>query len=243
MSDTSGKTKNIQRNPERNKTVNYKPYIPQYQVHGKEPQEYMGAVVPGGIQIARPNADNPRLKRAAIRQPYAAVTDSPIGRGRGPVPNVGNNMEHTWSSVDGEIVDDLSGEQFDPNQEMVDNNDFVSDQALGYQSGLAAENILGQQPRGQVLIEEEPYPEEEVAVARMAESTDDLLPIVAGMDDEAFLLIVTGVPVCSGPKDEIEDQARALVFGEHEMCDGNPIPIDDIIILKRVKVKVGLFLE
>jgi hypothetical protein len=51
------------------------------------------------------------------------------------------------------------------------------------------------------------------------------------------------VPLCSGPKEEIEDQARALVFGEHEMCDGNPVPVDDIVILKRVKVKVGLFLE
>src|SRR5512143_3135329 len=108
MSDTNGKVKLI-RNPDRNKPAPYKPYVPQYQVHGKDPQEYQGAVVPGGIKLARPSAlpsDNPRSRRAPVRQPYAdAGVTSPVGRGRGPVPNVGNNMEHTWSSVDGEIVD------------------------------------------------------------------------------------------------------------------------------------------
>jgi len=241
MSDTNGKVKLI-RNPDRNKPAPYKPYVPQYQVHGKEPQEYQGAVVPGGVKLARPSAlpsDNPRARRAPVRQPYAETVTSPIGRGRGPVPNVGNNMEHTWSSVDGEIVDDLSGQEVDPNQTMIDNNDFVSDAAFGgYQSGPTAADI---QPHYNV------YPpqalEQEVEAVHQPADPDDLLPVLTGLDDESYLLIVSGVPVCSGPKEEIEDQARALVFGEHEMCDGNPVPVDDIIILKRVKVKVGLFLE
>lgn len=244
MSDTDGKVKTY-KNPERGKPAEYKPYVPQYQVEGVEPAEYRGAVVPGGTQIARPSADNPRGNvRPALRQPYAAVTTSPIGRGRGPVPNVGNNMEHTWSSVDGEIVDDLTGEAVDANEHMVDNNEFMSDQALGYQSGFTAEDIQGPMKRGNVVIETDYQPEpprEEAQV--MTGDTEDLLSIVADLTDESYLLIVTGVPVCSGPKEEIEDQARAMVFGEHEMCDGNPIPIDDIIILKRVKVRVGLFLE
>jgi hypothetical protein len=243
MSETDGKVKTY-KNPERGKPASYKPYVPQYQVEGIEPEQYRGAVVPGGTQVARPSTDNPRGgKRPALRQPYAAVTASPIGRGRGPVPNVGNNMEHTWSSVDGEIVDDLSGEAIDQQEQMVDNNDFVSEQALGYQSGFTAEDIQGPIKRGNVVIETDyqaPPPEERHP---QASDTDDLLSIVADLSDDSYLLIVTGVPVCSGPKEEIEDQARALVFGEHEMCDGNPIPIDDIIILKRVKVKVGLFLE
>ena len=205
--------------------------------------------MPGGTQIARPSADNPRgNKRPALRQPYAAVTTSPIGRGRGPVPNVGNNMEHTWSSVDGEIVDDLTGETVEPSEQMVDNNEFMSDQALGYQSGFTAEDIQGPMKRGNVVIEQPSdfltgMQEASVEPQAPTGDTEDLLSIVADLTDESYLLIVTGVPVCSGPKEEIEDQARALVFGEHEMCDGNPIPIDDIIILKRVKVRVGLFLE
>ena len=52
--------------------------------------------------------DNPRAKRPLIRpQPYAEAVPSPVGRGRGLLPNVGNNLEQTWSGVDGEIVDDL----------------------------------------------------------------------------------------------------------------------------------------
>lgn len=239
MSDTDGKVKLI-RNPDRNKPAPYKPYVPQYQVHGKEPQEYQGgAVVPGAIVRPTPlPSDNPRARRAPVRQPYAEAATSPVGRGRGPVPNVGNNMEHTWSSVDGEIVDDLSGQEIDPNQEMVDNNDFVSDSAFGYQSGPTAADI---HPNYQVFAPK--ALEQEVQANHIPADPEDLLPVLTSLEEDDCLLIVAGVPVCSGPKSEIEDQARALVFGEHEMCDGNPVPVDDIIILKRVKVKVGLFLE
>jgi hypothetical protein len=237
MSDTDGKVKLI-RNPARNKPEPYKPYVPQYQVEGIEPTPYHGAVVPSETKIATPNADNPRLKRSPVRQPYAdASVTSPIGRGRGPVPNVGNNMEHTWSSVDGEIVDDLEG-ALDAGQAMVDNNDFVSEAAFGYQNGPTASNINPNYAA---------YPpqaiEQEVQAVHHPANPEDLLPVLTELEHDAYLLIVAGVPVCSGPKEEIEDQARALVFGEHEMCDGNPVPVDDIIILKRVKVKVGLFLE
>jgi len=240
MSDTDGKVKLI-KNADRNKPASYKPYVPQYQVHGKEPQEYQGGAVVPGTKIARPTqlpSDNPRARRVPVRQPYAEATASPIGRGRGPVPNVGNNMEHTWSSVDGEIVDDLTGEEVDPNQQMVDNNDYVSDSAFGFQSGPTAADI---HPHYNVFPPK--AIEQEIEAVHHPADPEDLLPVLMELDDDAYLLIVAGVPVCSGPKEEIEDQARALVFGEHEMCDGNPVPVDDIIILKRVKVKVGLFLE
>lgn len=240
MSDTNGKIKLI-RNPDRNKPAPYKPYVPQYQVHGKDPQEYHGAVVPG-MQMAGPTKlppDNPRSRRAPVRQPYAEVAvTSPIGRGRGPVPNVGNNMEHTWSSVDGELVDDLSGTEIDPNQQMIDNNDFVTDTALGFQNGPTAADI---RPNYEV------FPpralEQEVSAIHKPADPDDLLPVLTDLEDEAYLLIVSGTPVCSGPKEEIEELTNALVCGEHEMCAGEPIPVDDIIILKRVKMKIGLFLE
>lgn len=243
MPDTpNGKVK-IHPHPQRNEKVTYKPYVPQYQIEGVEPQEYRGAVVPGGYKPAGPTTINPReSKRSTLRQPYATATASPVGRG--PVPNVGNNMEHTWPTVDGEIVDDLSGQMIDSNQEMIDNNEFMTDQALGYQSGFTAADIQPNPHVGKVEVEETEDVEVVSQVSHSeADQTGDLMSIVSDLENESYLLIVTGVPVCSGPKEEIEEQAFAMHSGEHEMCDGNPVSLDDIVILKRVKVRVGLFLE
>jgi len=246
MSDAKIK---IYKNPDRNKVDSFKPYTPQYQVHGIEPSEYRSAVVPSGHQTAAPSTVNPRDKRSPMRQPYApTATTSPVGRGRGPIPNVGNNMEQTWSSVDGDIIDDMINEPADTEHQMIDNNDFVTEQALRFGTGPMATDLQSL-PQGKVTLEETAiypgiYGEEEPKHKNATDDIgDDLLPILSDLTDNSYLLIVTGVPVCSGPKEEIEDQAKLLVFGEHEMCDGQPIPVEDIIIVKRIKIKVGLFLE
>jgi len=242
MSNDNGRVKTY-KNKARTQTPVVQPYVPQYQLHGIEPQQHQGfvgstiaPVVAGNPQPGTLN--NPRVRKPGIRQPYAAVVPSPVGRGRGPVPNVGNNMEHTWSSVDGEIVDDISG--VDPEHEMVDNNELVSHEAFGPPPATSVKAAVKVGPPLQFTMAPGEAQEFEQTVS---ESTDELLPIVHDLEEGAYLLIVDGVPVCSGPMEEIQDQARALVFGEHEMCDGNPVPPDDIIILKRVPVKVGLFLE
>ena len=197
MSETNGKIK-VYKNLNRNDNTDYKPYIPQYQVHGIQPNEHHGASSPN-MQMANPSPHNPREgKRQSLRQPYAEITKSPIGKG--PVPNVGNNMEHTWSSVDGEVVDDLTGETVGI-AEMIDNNEFVTDQAFGFQSGISAGDI---QPnnQGKVLIEAEPTYDDldKLSPNNNYPSSDDteaLMPIVANLADDSFLLIVAGVPVAS----------------------------------------------
>ncbi len=144
-------------------------------------------------------------------------------------------MEHTWSSVDGEIVDDIS---MDGTHPMVDNNEFVSAAALGL-----SEESHEELP----ALDEVAHPPQKKFVsppaATVTPDADDVLPILHNLAEGDYLLLVDGVAVCSGPVDEIQEQARLLVFGEHEMCDGNPIPVDDIVVIKRVPIKVGLFLE
>ncbi len=242
MSDTDTKSKTkIYKNPDRKTTGNYKPYIPQYQIEGVEPQ-YHGGAVESSIKIAKPTAlplDNPRSKRAPFQQPYAEIMESPIGRGKGLVPNVGNNMEHTWSSVEGgELVDDL----VDPDHPMIDNNELVTNEALGYQQGVMAKDVPLQFVPQNIEYEEDSKTEE-LSDYKKETDNEDFYSIISALEDDCFLLIVSGTALCSGPKEEIEEQARALVFGDHELCNENPIPIDDIIILKKAKVKVGLFLE
>lgn len=246
MSDNKRSPTKIYRHPGRNVVETYTPYVPQYQVEGIEPPKYQGAIIPVGTQIAKSEPlplDNPRRRRA----PFATTIPSPTEPSRGPVPNVGNNMEHSWSSVDGQIVDDLTGEAIDGDQQMIDNNDEMSAEALGYQSGFTAANLQPQMKmRPPIMVETEASVDEDVVPYQATSNdgaTDDLLSILTDLTEDSYLLLASGVPICSGPKDEIEDQARALVFGEHEICDGNPVPPDDIVILRRVQVKMGLFLE
>ena len=136
---------------------------------------------------------------------------------------------------------------------MIDNNDFVTEEALGLP------------PDEPMVVEEEDVemtPEDatkwmtpEVKSGEGEKNFLDgnelqnalqdeyLSAVVKNLEEDEYLLVVDGAAICSGPMDEIQEQARALVFGEHPLCGGNPMPIDDIIVLKRTKVKVGLFLE
>ncbi len=234
----------IYKNPAR-KTLpsGLKPYVPQYQLMGVEPEEY-NSPTSASYRIGQVSKDaavapsNPRLPRPVVRQPYAESTDSPVGRGKGPLPNVGNNLEQSWSSsVDGEIVDDLS-EAPNLNQEMLDNNDFVSAAALGLPDEMEVTEV-----------NEEEAPEKKEKTFLTGDELQNALKdeyfseVVKQLKEDDYLLMVQGVAICSGFFEDVQEQARGLVFGEHPLCDGEPISLDDIIIIKRVKIKVGLFLE
>lgn len=218
------------KNPDRNRNaVVHKPYVPQYQVMGVEP---IGTKSSNPViqHLNNGPQDNPRLPRPAIRQqPYAEVVDSPIGRGRGPLPNVGNNMEQTWSSVDGEIVDDIT-DKLNPNHPMVDNNDIVSANALG----------LTEEVEEDIPSSNEGFLNENVLQNALQE--DFLTKVIKQLEEDEYCILVEGNPICSGPYEYIEEQTRALVFGEHELYSGNPVSSDDIIVIKRAKIKVGVFL-
>lgn len=203
-----------------------KTYVPQYKVIGVEPTEVTNSAnfkPSNNINISeshsQPN-DNPRTRRVGIRQPYAAPSTSPIGVSRGAVPNVGNNMEHMWSSIDGEIVDDLN---IDSDHPLIDNNDYVSNEAFGV-FNEKNESTLSKK----VTVESVP---------------DDTISLIYNLPEGDYLLFASGVAVCMGPVKEIQEQARLLVFGDHKLCDGTPIPAEDIVVIKRAPIKIGLFLD
>jgi hypothetical protein len=241
-STNNGKSK-IYKNSERARVPVHKPYVPEYQLRGIEPEEYRNPTS-AAYKIPKMSSgavDNPRLPRPAVRQPYAEAVQSPIGRGRGLVPNVGNNLEHTWSSVDGEIIDDLP-EELSGEQPMIDNNDFVSASALR----------LSDEPDIMEVQEEEILPPAELEKPsnkflkanelQNALKDEYLSTVVQQLDDEDYIILVNGSPICSGSLDYIQEQTKSLVFGEHEIYHGNPVSVDDIVVLKRIKIKVGVFL-
>lgn len=228
---TKSKVK-VYKNPSRNKPDTFKPYVPQYQVRGVEPEEYKSPLAPGyQTEIAKPSSDNPRAPRVIIRQPYAEAVSSPIGRGRGPLPNVGNNMEQTWSSVDGEIVDDLTETPPDE-MPMVDNNEYVSNEALGLSSNAPL-----------VVDEEEYESEDSEEIEYSADVNSSLYQTLLRIEDGDYLLLIKGKIIEAGPLDHIREVTTALVFGEHPEYQGNPVPVDDILVIKKAKVEVGVFLE
>lgn len=239
---TNQKEVKLYRNPKRDKPVQYKPYIPQYQQMGLAPKEYHSPTASGNqrspLKNAIPSQDNPRLSRPIIRQSYAEPLPSPVGRGRGLLPNVGNNLEQTWSSVGGEIIDDISG--IDPNEPMIDNNDYVSAEALGLppegeelDAGSGSQDPMDKSEKS-FLTEEE---------LQNVLKENQLSDIVQQLQEDSYLLLVNGECICYGSFEEVQDQARELAFGDHSLCDGDPVPVDDIVVLKRVQIKVGLFLS
>jgi len=236
----------VYKNPARNRPEAHKQYVPQYQLLGVEPEEYKSPLSPGYKPVvATPSTDNPRTPRAVIRQPYAESVPSPIGRGRGLIPNVGNNMEQTWSGVDGEvIVDDIS---VDPNQTMVDNNDFVSAAALGLpeetEEELPSLDEVENPPRKQFAVPEESKSFLTKNELEDALSHEYLSTVIKQLEEDDYLLLVSGQAICSGPEEYVQEQTRLLIFGEHELYNGNPVSVDDIVVIKRAKIKVGVFLE
>jgi hypothetical protein len=231
----SNKQVKVYSNPARQQPDKPVHYEPQWQVHGIDPKPFQSARLPTGAKMAPPSPHNPREGvNPSLRQPYATTHEaSPAGRAGLPL-NVGNNMEHSWAGET--MIDDLSGEMVDPNQPMIDNNDFATDQAMGYQSGFMASNLGSPVSQGKVVIEE-------VAEKPLRNAgNNDLLSVISDLEEDQYLLMIEGVPVCSGPREYIEEQAHQLAWGEHSMCDGSPVPIDDMLILKRAKIKVGLFL-
>lgn len=232
---SEGKVK-YYKNPARNtvdNTSDRQPYVPQYQLMGVTPEAKDSKPFPDNVLIVRAGSsddDNPRTRRPSIRQPYAEPIETNPQLKNGQLPNVGNNMEQSWSYIDGEIVDDISGEvigKLDPKEPLIDNNDIVT--------------IPGET--------QEATPQDEPLIQKSFMTEEDLKEVIndannlSKLSDDSYILIVSGTIVSIGTMESIQAEVSSLVFGENPLCDNNPIPIEDIVILKKVKIKVGLFLE
>jgi hypothetical protein len=204
---SQGKVK-LYKNSERNVTAAHQPYVPQYQILGLDPEEYKSSTIPSETPISKGSEVNPRDKKPFMRANMA--TDSV--QKKNSIPNVGHNRDYTWSGVDDEIIDDLTDvEVMSP---MIDNNDYISDDALG-------------------LVSQDFNKKEKI------ESASDMSVV----KEDEYVLIVNETIICSGDLQIVESQVRDLVFGDHELCDGQPIPVQELIVMKRVPIKIGVFLE
>lgn len=234
------------KNHERNKPIPHTPYVPQYQIKGVDPKPVKSAMVPEDVKVAtKPQQLNPRLPKPPLRQPYADPSPSPVGRGKAPLPNVGNNIEHLWttSGVDEGTVNDMGDLEIDEDHPLVDNNDVVADLAYKLPPTSLQSEWYESSSDDDTADDNLTIPSNEETETSNDASEVDLVSIVRDLEEDDYLLLASGIPICSGPHQEIEEQAKAMFFGEHEVCNGKPISDSDIIIIKRVSIKVGLFIE
>ena len=227
--EMSKKTK-VYKNPERDTPENVKKYVPQYKQKNIEPEQVEGATA-NNILIAKVEPDlpltNPRSRRSPVRQPYADTVSNVPRMDSGYIPNVGNNMEHTWSSIDGEITDDISQLMIDENQPMIDNNEVPSDEVMR-KIGNDAKSFVAEKDL-QKMIESQ---------AQKKQSFNGL----QDLEEDQYLILIDNQSFAIGSFEFIQHEVKALVFGEHDFCQGNPVPIENIMVIKRVSIKIGVFL-
>jgi len=140
--------------------------------------------------------------------PYAEIADKPIPNTL--IPNVGNNVENTWNSVDSMVIDDISEQGPQEFDMMIDNNDLYPEYAIN--SSINNTEEYNQSNR-------------------------------FDLNENEYLLVINDTIISAGPLETIQNEVRAFVLGEHELHMGQQIPLDNIMILKRIKIKMGVFID
>ena len=58
-----------------------------------------------------------------------------------------------------------------------------------------------------------------------------------------YVIVMDGVMLKKGTLEEIEAVVKSLVFGDHPLTNGKQISSEDIVVFKRVSIKVGVFVD
>ena len=58
-----------------------------------------------------------------------------------------------------------------------------------------------------------------------------------------YILMVFGKFILSGSINAIEGRIKSILYGEDESFNGTGVKLDDIVVLKRMQIKVGVFVD
>jgi hypothetical protein len=205
------------KNLARDKKPKVAPYVPQWQLLGTEP-------VP--VDFGNPNNPQqltrhapfiahtaPRNKRETIHSVSANVPFAEV------VPTA-NRHTATLPNVGNNI----------------ENTWAAFDDAMN-ESGNFAEGVDPNHPMidNNDFVEDQSNSQEEYI---MVEDASQL-----NVEYNEYVLMVNGEIISTGALDPIQEEVRALVFGEHPLTQNQAVDPDNIVVLKRIKIKVGVFLE
>lgn len=101
-----------------------------------------------------------------------------------------------------------------PSGEVIDNNEFMD---LGPYNSIPDDNNSPLPP-----LPQQPQPEPQVG---------------------EYILMVFGKMIISGNFSAIEKKVKDIIYGEDKEFANTEVSIDDIIVLKRLNVKIGIFIE
>lgn len=204
---------------------NYTGYVPNYKQLNITPNQMSPS---NGAQfvVSTGSKQNPR-ERVVPRTraiPFAEVViEDKFPIGTGPVPNIGNNIEHTWAGVDGEVVDDIG--LYEGSQEMIDNNDFVEIDEPTPSHKKIAESLKQQQEQ------------EDVSAFEGMDSFVNTKKL------DEYTLLIFGEFYSSGSLEEIQREVADILYEQHPLCKHAKITLDDITVLKKVAIKFGVFIS
>jgi hypothetical protein len=218
----------LYKNPLRSEEEVSQPYQPQYKQMGIVPEfRKIPPSVAYTVHVAKVEGDeNPRTRIPGIRVDTEAARQIPAGG----LPNVGNNKDYTWSGMDDEIFDDVSSITIDSNQSMIDNNDFVDVESLNQVAPPSSETI-----------EDKKFLTEQDLKDAISKELKGIDP--SSIPEDEYVLLVDGMIVNIGPLDAVQEEANKLIFGDHDMFKDKSVSVDSLLVFRRVKIKVGLFLE
>lgn len=202
-------------------------YVPNYKKMNITP---IGRPMPGAGQfvVSRGSISNPRERAVPQTRtiPFAKVVvedNFPIGAG--PVPNVGNNIEHTWAGVDSDVVDDVG---LDDDTIMIDNNDYVDVEGLEFSAPPPAQRKL-----------EATYQQQHEEDMNAYNSMNALIDT---KNLSEYSLLIFGEFYSSGTLEEIQKEVTDILYNQHVLSKHASISLDDLTVLKKMPIKFGIFI-
>lgn len=211
----SSKKIKLYKNSKRNNQQQNKPtpYVPQYKSIGIEPNQVNFGESQANILIIK-NAENESNTR---KRPLAIAQPYATLEESSIKPISPGEFPNVGNNIEQVwlgVDHIMDGDNLDPNHEMIDNN-FMDEDVVEPEQD-SKNNILEHN-------------------VNLNESNNS--------DNKDYILIYNNKIFAIDDLTNIQELASQMVFGEHEICNNGPISVKDILVLKKVKLKIGLFLE
>lgn len=182
---------------------------------------------------------NAKQQQTPFEPEYVRLGKEPIKMEKKQAPTLLTSKQETrdFASVDGVIFDENDNEVKVEPGHVIDNNDWV------FPPDVPVKRVYdGTRP-----ISKDGKVWEEATMSNRSvsqEKTTETKSTIQGQPQVGeYILLVFGKIVHTGKLNEVEGISRAILYGENEQFIGTEVKVDDIVVLKRVGINVGIFID